>query len=183
MTRFKPGDRVRVLRREDEPIGAVVIGHDDSERDPNDRVVLRIIVEFDDGSRSLLVEDSPWITHDLFGDFEPEPVAVETDDERITWRNGTDPAEISELLSDYLSDKPDLSQELAASIERKLAELQDDPTPEQTLEILSESADELLARLRKDSPQTGEVRAGDLVLSDLPSPTIAHGPDLEWEAL
>ncbi|HWB22795.1 MAG TPA: hypothetical protein VG652_07890 [Gaiellaceae bacterium] len=182
MTRFKPGDRVRVLRREDEPIGAVVIGHDDSERDPSGRVVLRIIVEFDDGSRSLLVEDSPWITHDLFGDFEPEPVAFEPD-ERVAWRKGTDPAEITELLSDYLSDKPDLSQELAASIERKLTELQDNPTPEQTLEILSQSADELLARLRQDSPQTREVRAGDLVLDELPTPSTSRGPELTWESL
>jgi hypothetical protein len=167
MTRFKPGDRVKIARREGSPIGAVVVGHDDTHQTPSGRVVLRAIVEFDDGSRTLLIEDAPWITLDIFGEVDPVPVTAAADD-HVTWRSGTDPLEIAELLTQYLNDNPDLAEELSVSTEAKLSELPDDLPPEQTLEILSESADELLARLRKDPASTREVRAGDLVLGETP---------------
>ena len=183
MTRFKPGDRVKISRREGSPIGATVVGHDDSYRTAADRVALRVIVEFDDGSRTLLLEDAPWLTLDIFGEVDPQPFTPDPDGP-VAWRSGTDPLEIAEVLAQYLKDNPDLAEELASSTETKLTEPPDDLTPEETLEILSESADELLTRLRDDPSETREVRAGDLALDDLSpdrSKPDVHAGDLAWD--
>jgi hypothetical protein len=184
MTRFKPGDRVKISRREGSPIGATVVGHDDTYRTASDRVVLRVIVEFDDGSRTLLLENAPWLTLDIFGEVDPAPVPA-APDTGVAWRSGTDPAEIAEILAQYLEENPDLAEELAVAAEAKLAELPSDLSPERTLEILSDSADELLARLRDNPAQSREVRAGDLVLDELPpaksGPEPHHSGELAWD--
>jgi hypothetical protein len=175
---------VKIARREGSPIGATVIGHDDSYRTAADRVVLRVIVEFDDRSRTILLEDAPWITLDIFGEVDPEPFTPDTNGP-VTWRSGTNPLEIAEVLAQYLNDNPDLAEELALSAEAKLAELPDDLTPEATLELLSESTDELLARLRDNPSRTREVRAGDLALDDLTPENKPehHAGELAWDDL
>jgi hypothetical protein len=168
MTMFERGDRLKVaLAKGLWPADAVVIGHDETERGPDGQVVLRIIAEFDDGTRTILAEDSPLVArasgNEVDGELSGAP------DEPVVWRPGTNPHEIAGVLSKYLTGRPDLAAALAVATEQQLAELQTDPRPEQELEVLSKSADALLARLRKDSPFNRDVRASDLV-SDDPTP-------------
>jgi hypothetical protein len=163
MTTFERGDRVKVARRAGlPPAEAVVVGHDESERGEDGQVVLRIVVELEGGRRAVLAEDSPLVTRDLVDTVQTELITIASD-ERVVWRPGTDPTEIAGVLSQYLTGKPDLAEALAVATEKQLVEQQTDPTPERTLEILSNSADALLARLRQDSPVDRDVRASDLV--------------------
>lgn len=166
LTTFKRGDRITVASRDGLPVtDAVVVGHDESERGPDGRPVLRIIVEFEYGTRTVLAEDSPLITRAPLDKVKSEPIAVPSD-EPVVWRPGTDPKEIAGVLSQYLTGKPDLAEALATATEKQLAKLPTDPTPDRELEVLSTAADALLARLRKDSVVDRDVRAGDLVLGD-----------------
>lgn len=166
LTTFKRGDRITVASHDGLPAtDAVVVGHDDSEQGPGGEPRLRIIVEFEYGTRTVLAEDSPLITRDLIDKAKSEPITVPSD-EPVVWRPGTDPKEIAGILSQYLTGKPDLAEALAAATEKQLAELPTDPTPARELEVLSTAADALLARLRKDSAVDRDVRAGDLVLDD-----------------